>query len=81
LIGTVVFLLVLARTFFVMLSGASRFARIGVVVFFAIASSNNSLSSKTPIVLMIILLVVGFHSRTDDRIAQESVVGLQPERA
>jgi hypothetical protein len=81
LIGTVVFLAVLARTFVVLLSGASRFVRIGVVVFFVIASSNNSLSSKTPIVLMIILLVVGFHSRTDDQIAQESVAGIQPERA
>jgi hypothetical protein len=63
LFGTIIFLLFLARTFTVMLSGSSRYAVIGACAFFIIASSNNALSTKTPIVLMIVLLIVAFHGR------------------
>jgi hypothetical protein len=63
LFGTAVFLLFLARTFLVLLSGAGRYVVLGTCVFFLVASSNNALSSKTPIVMMIVLLVVAFHGR------------------
>jgi hypothetical protein len=62
LLGTIVFLLMMARTFQVLLSGASRFVVIGTVAFFVIAGGNNSLTTKSSIVLMIILLVIGFHA-------------------
>jgi len=62
LFGMVVFLLVMARTFIVLLSGASRFVIAGTVAFFTIAGGNNSLTTKTPIVMMIILLIIGFHT-------------------
>jgi hypothetical protein len=64
LFGTAVFLLTLARTFIVLLSGAGRYVVLGTCVFFIVASSNNALSSKTPIVMMIVLLVVSFHGRS-----------------
>jgi len=61
LFGTIVFLLVMARTFLVLLSGANRHVAIGAAVFFAIAGGNNSLTTKSSIVLMIVLLIIGFH--------------------
>ena len=64
LFGTAVLLLVLARTFIVLLSGAGRYVVLGTCVFFLVASSNNALSSKTPIVMMIMMLVVAFHGRS-----------------
>jgi hypothetical protein len=54
--------LFLARTFWVLLSGAGRHVIIGAAAFFIIAFGNNSLSTKTPNVLMITLLIVAFHS-------------------
>jgi hypothetical protein len=66
LVGTVIFLLFLARTFLVLLSGASRFVVIGTLAFFAIAFGNNSLSTKTPNMLMIMLLIVAFHGGGQD---------------
>jgi hypothetical protein len=65
LIGTVIFLLFLARTFMVLLSGAGRYVFIGTAAFFAIAFGNNSLSTKTPNILMIMLLIVAFHGGWD----------------
>ena len=65
LIGTVIFLLFLARTFMVLLSGASRYVFIGTAAFFIIAFGNNSLSTKTPNTLMIMLLIVAFHGGRD----------------
>jgi hypothetical protein len=62
LFGTIIFLLFLARTFWVLLSGAGRHVIIGTVAFFVIAFGNNSLSTKTPNVLMIALLITAFHS-------------------
>jgi hypothetical protein len=67
LLGTIVFLLMMARTFWVLLSGAGRFVVIGTVAFFAIAGGNNSLTTKSSIVMMIILLVIGFHSAPEPR--------------
>jgi len=64
LFGTIVFLLALARTFVVLLSGAGRYVVLGTCVFFLVASSNNALSSKTPIVMMIVMLAVAFHGRS-----------------
>jgi hypothetical protein len=61
LIGTVIFLLFLARTFITLLWGAGRYVLIGTAAFFIIAFGNNSLSTKTPNVLMIMLLIVAFH--------------------
>jgi hypothetical protein len=61
LFGTIVFLLMMAWTFRVMLSGASRMVWVGTAAFFVIAGSNNSLATKSPIVLMIMLLIIGFH--------------------
>ncbi|MGO9327855.1 MAG: VpsF family polysaccharide biosynthesis protein [Steroidobacteraceae bacterium] len=61
LFGAIIFLLFMARTFLVLLSGAGRHVIVGTLAFFIIASGNNSLSTKTPIVLMIILLIVAFH--------------------
>ena len=61
LIGTAILLLFMARTFMVLLSGASRYVYIGTAAFFLIAFGNNSLSTKTPNVLMIMLLIVAFH--------------------
>jgi hypothetical protein len=61
LVGTVIFLLFLARTFLVLLSGASRYVVIGTLAFFIIAFGNNSLSTKTPNMLMIMILIVAFH--------------------
>jgi hypothetical protein len=61
LCGMIIFLLVMARTFLVLLSGAGRHVVIGTLTFFIIASGSNSLSSKTPIVLMISLLIIAFH--------------------
>jgi hypothetical protein len=61
LIGTVIFLLFLARTFITLLWGAGRYVLIGTAAFFVIAFGNNSLSTKTPNVLMIMLLIVAFH--------------------
>jgi len=66
LVGTVIFLLFLARTFLVLLSGASRFVVIGTLAFFVIAFGNNSLSTKTPNMLMIMLLIVAFHGGGQD---------------
>jgi hypothetical protein len=66
LIGTVIFLVVLARTFMVLLSGAGRFVYIGTAAFFVAAFGNNSLSTKTPNILMIMLLIVAFHGGRDD---------------
>jgi hypothetical protein len=65
LIGTAIFLLFLARTFLVLLSGASRYVVIGTVAFFIIAFGNNSLSTKTPNMPMIMLLIVAFHGGQD----------------
>lgn len=61
LFGTLIFLVSLARTFFVLLSGADRRLTLGACAFFVVASSNNALSSKTPIILMIVLLLIAFH--------------------
>jgi hypothetical protein len=61
LFGTILFLAVMARTLFVLVSGASRFVVIGTCAFFFAASGNNSLATKTPIVLMIVLLIIAFH--------------------
>lgn len=60
-IGTIIFLLFLARTFITLLWGAGRYVLIGTAAFFIIAFGNNSLSTKTPNVLMIMLLIVAFH--------------------
>lgn len=65
LVGTVIFLLFLARTFVTLLWGAGRYVFIGTVAFFVIAFGNNSLSTKTPNVLMIMLLIVAFHGGRD----------------
>jgi hypothetical protein len=62
LFGTIIFLLFLLRTFWVLLSGAGRHVIIGAVAFFIIAFGNNSLSTKSPNILMITLLIVAFHS-------------------
>jgi hypothetical protein len=61
LFGAIIFLLSLARTFWVLLSGAGRHVLIGAAAFFIIAFSNNSLSTKTPNLMMIMLLIVAFH--------------------
>jgi hypothetical protein len=61
LFGAIIFLLFLARTFWVLLWGAGRHVLIGAAAFFAIALGNNSLSTKTPSVVMITLLIVAFH--------------------
>jgi hypothetical protein len=61
LIGTLIFLAFLARTFLALLSGAGVSVMIGTAAFFIIAFGNNSLSTKTPIVLMIMLLIAAFH--------------------
>ncbi len=65
LIGTAIFLVFLARTFMVLLSGAGRYVFIGAAAFFLIAFGNNSLSTKTPNVLMIMLLIAAFHGGRD----------------
>jgi hypothetical protein len=69
LVGTAVFLAILARTFMVLLSGAGRLVYIGTAAFFVAAFGNNSLSTKTPNILMIMLLIVAFHG---DRTAVRS---------
>ncbi|HML06955.1 MAG TPA: VpsF family polysaccharide biosynthesis protein [Xanthobacteraceae bacterium] len=61
LIGTIIFLLFMARTFLILLAGAGRHVVIGTCAFFMVASANNGLSTKTPTVLMIVLLIVAFH--------------------
>jgi hypothetical protein len=70
LIGTTVFLLFLARTFVILVSGAGTLVVLGTCTFLLIASSNNALSSKSPNVLFITLLILAFRdfsraSRTD----------------
>jgi hypothetical protein len=61
LFGMIIFLLSLARTYWVLLSGAGRHVMIGALAFFVIAFGNNSLSTKTTNILMITLLIVAFH--------------------
>jgi hypothetical protein len=61
LVGTLVFLVFLGRTFLVLLRGAGRNVMIGTVAFFIIAFGNNSLATKTPNMLTIMLLIVAFH--------------------
>ncbi len=62
LFGMIIFLLSLARTYWVLLSGAGRHVIIGAMAFFAIAFGNNSLSTKTTTMLMVTLLITAFHS-------------------
>src|SRR5262249_51534164 len=83
LFATAVFLLFLARTFMVLLSGAGRYIVLGTGVFFLVASSNNALSSKTPIVMMIVLLVVAFHGRSGGSVeaARSRRIGLAADAA
>jgi len=61
LLGTIVFLLFMARMFLVLISGSGRHVVVGTWAFFIVASTNNSLSTKSPIILMIVLLIVAFH--------------------
>jgi hypothetical protein len=63
LFGAIIFLLFLARMFFVLLLGAGRYVVLGTGVFFAIAGSNNALSSKSPVIVMIVLYILAFHGR------------------
>jgi len=61
LIGTIIFIAALARTAFVLASGAGRHVIVGTFAFFIVAGSNNSLSTKTPTVMMLFLLIIAFH--------------------
>ena len=65
LFGAIIFVTVMARTFIVLVSGASRYVVIGTCAFFAAASGNNALATKTSIVLMIVLLIIAFHDVPD----------------
>lgn len=63
LIGAVLFVSALVRTFMVLLRGADRWAVFGTCAFFLIAASGNSLATKEPEVLLIMLLLIAFHRR------------------
>jgi hypothetical protein len=67
LFGAIVFLLFMARTFFVLVAGARSEVAIGTLAFFVVAGSNNGLSTKTAIVLLIVLLIVAFHGPPSER--------------
>jgi hypothetical protein len=60
LIGTLVFLLFLGRTFFVLTAGAQRNVVLATFAFLIIALGNNGLSSKTAMIVMMFMLVIAF---------------------
>jgi hypothetical protein len=60
LIGALAFLLVLARTFFVLLSGATRNVVLATLAYFVVALGNNTLATKTPTIAMLFLLIIAF---------------------
>jgi hypothetical protein len=62
LVGMLVFLLVLTRTFVALLSGAPRNVVLGACAFLLVALGNNTLSSKTPTIGMLFLLIVAFRA-------------------
>jgi hypothetical protein len=62
LLGALIFVLFMTRTFLTLLKGAGRHVFMGAAAFFVVAAGNNSLSTKTPIVMMIIMLIIAFHS-------------------
>jgi hypothetical protein len=61
LIGAVAFILVLTRTFWVVVSGARRNVVLATVAYFVVALGNNTLATKTPTIAMLFLLIIAFH--------------------
>jgi hypothetical protein len=61
LIGTLVFLFFLGRTFFVLVAGAQRNIVLATIAFFVIALGNNGLSAKSAMIVMMFILIIAFH--------------------
>jgi hypothetical protein len=60
LIGTIVFLFFLGRTFFVLVAGAQRNIVLATIAFFVIALGNNGLSAKSAMIVMMFILIIAF---------------------